>query len=60
MAADICHTIGRSTFGETTGYMSSNMRQMANAYYNSLPAQLQRCILPVIYGSGRGIDEGWT
>jgi hypothetical protein len=50
-------SIGRSNFGETTDYMSSNVRQTANAYYNSLPAQLQRRVLPVSYGSGRGIDE---
>ncbi|MFK4912518.1 hypothetical protein [Lactococcus petauri] len=50
-------SIGQSNFGETTDYMSSNVRQMANAYYNSLPAQLQRRVLPVRYGSPRGISE---
>lgn len=50
-------TIGQSTFGETTDYMSSNVRQMANNFYALLPAQLQRRVLPVSYGSTRGIGD---
>lgn len=45
------HSIGQSSFGLSTNYMSSNVKQIVDNFYASLPRHFQSRVLPVSYGS---------